>query len=87
MTVVQDLAASAITIIIVTTVQVTMIMLISPGTSMYEFASGATHVGGQSHAEFYYKVVVLWGPLIIDFVAVAFPFVRAYRTDKQTGVY
>lgn len=87
MTIVRDLAASVVTIIIITTIQYFAIMALSPGTTMYEFASSATHVGGDQHAEFYYKVLVLWGPLILDAVAVAFPFVRAYRTDKSTGVY
>lgn len=87
MSMISDLAISAVVIAIVATVQLWAIMTVSPGTEIYELAASAQRLNGDEHASFYYKILILWGPLIIHAVALLFPFVRAFRTDKTTGVY
>lgn len=86
MTFVRDIVGSGLVIGIIIIFQYFMIQIIGPDTMLFEMASSASRVNGARHANFWFELVVLWLPLVGHGTAFAFPFVRNYRTDLQSGV-
>lgn len=86
MSLLRDITASAILIASIVIYQYLLIMIVAPDTQLYELAAGASQVNGSSHAQFWFEIAVLWGPLIGYAVALAFPFTRNYRQSLRAGV-
>lgn len=86
MTLVRDIVGSALIIATIALFQYFMIRIIGPSSQLHELASSATEFNGESHADFWFKIVVLYIPLIGHTVALAFPFVRNYRSSLSGGV-
>lgn len=86
MTLLRDIVGSALIIATIAVYQYFMIRMIGPSTQLHELASSATHFNGASHADFWFRVAVLYLPMIGHTVALAFPFVRNYRSSLSGGV-
>lgn len=81
----RDIGASATLIAIMMVYQYFMIRMIGPDQTLYEMAESATKLNGSEHAAFYYKICVIWTPLVIYGLAFTFPVARSFRRNLVTG--
>lgn len=86
MTLFRDIVGSALIIATIALFQYFMIRMIGPDTQLHGLASGADGFNGGEHADFWFRIIVLYIPLIGHGTAIAFPFVRNYRSSLSAGV-
>lgn len=85
MSLAHDLVVAGIIAIISAIMQYIGLTLFAPGTALFDVAAGASTLNGQARAEFWYQFFVMWMPLAGYVVAIAWPFVRAYRRQAVTA--
>lgn len=86
MTLVRDIIGSGLIIATIVVFQYLMIRMVGPSTQLHELASGADNFNGSKHADFWFRIIVVYLPLVGYTVAIAFPFVRNYRSSLSGGI-
>lgn len=81
----RDIGASATLIAIMLVYQYFMIRMIGPDQRLYQHAASATRLNGAEHAAFYYKIGVIWTPLVVYGLAFVFPIARSFKRNLITG--